>query len=155
MIRSGLRNLMRHSPRLFLLALMPLLAACGVEFRYTFEGTELFKAMSISGERQVGEELTVSIEVSQVYPVPVRVACYVSNEKKRSYDEKNVAFEERARLIGETILPPATDRRPDEEAPREVLSYQFRVDEAGEYLVACLTPGAAENGWGMGLRVRG
>lgn len=131
----------------------PLLAGCGVEFRYTFEGTELFNGMSIAGERRVGQELVVSVEVNHVYPIPVRVACYLSNEKKLTRDEKNIAFEERARLLGQTVLPPFVDRRPGVESTGEVLSYRFTVEEPGEYLVACLTPGAAENGWSLGLRI--
>lgn len=132
---------------------MPLIAACGVEFRYTYEGTELFKGMAITGERRVGQEMAVHIEVSHVYPIPVRVACYISSEKTLSRDQKQVAFEERARLLGEKTLPAFVGRTPAEDGPTEVLSYAFIVEEPGEYLVACLTPGAAENGWSLGLRV--
>jgi hypothetical protein len=130
-----------------------LVAGCGVEFIYTFEGTELFKGISLAGERRVGEELTLTLEVSQVYPVPVLIACYYGNEKGLTRDQKNVAFEERATLIDSTVLPAAVDRRPNEKAPREMLTYSFSVDKPGEYLVACLTPGAPENGWSVGLRV--
>jgi len=94
-------------PRLILfLVTLAALPACGVEFKESFEGTELIKTIALSGERVAGRQLTVTLTVSQGYPVPVRVACLYAN-RNRGPAESNLEFEERATLIGETLLPAA------------------------------------------------
>ena len=87
--------------RLFLLALLLALPACGVSFRTEFKGTEVFKSISVSGNRVVGSELTLNLEVAQPYPVPVQVSCYFENEDDLTDDQKMVAFQERAAKVGE------------------------------------------------------
>ena len=130
-----------------------LLAACGVRFRSEFEGTELLKGISLTGERRAGAELTVNLQVSRVYPVPVRVACFYEASGRLSKEQKKLAFEERGTAIGEVVLDPAAERRPDEKAPEERLTFRFSAPAPGKYSLACLTPAAGENAWGMTFRI--
>jgi hypothetical protein len=135
--------------------LVPLLLvlSCGVTFGSDFEGTELFEELQVAGERVAGAQLTVNLFVTQAYPVPVKVACYYE-DAKLSEEDKKVNFEERARFIGETVLPPAAGRKPDDEVPAQRLSFTFSIAEPGRYFLACLTPGAAENGIGVSMTIR-
>ncbi len=156
------------SPLPFALACLIAIAvsACGVKFRETFEGTELFKGMSVcdqsgavcaSGstrEFPAGSELTIDLVITQGYPVPVRVACYYEDGDRLTEDQKKLAFQERATLAAETVLPAAPGRRPDEKTPEQHLTFKFRIAEPGDYFLACMTPAAADNGLGVGLKIR-
>ena len=133
------------------LAVLPLtLTACGVSFHETFDGTETFKSISLAGDRSVGNELTLTVTVAQTYPVPVEIACFYEDKDHLTDDDERVAFQERARRIGETVLPPAT-------LPpgRQLLTFDFSVTEPGNYFLACMTPAAADNGLGLLFTIRG
>jgi hypothetical protein len=137
-----------------LVLLAALGVACGVTLGASDEGTELFTGLEIRGDRAAGAPLTVSVEVTQGYPLPVRLACLYEDDEHLTADEKKLAFVERATLIGETVLPAATRDRPDEQdIPVQTISFDFQIDEAGDYVVACLTPAAPENGWSTRLRI--
>jgi hypothetical protein len=136
------------------LLLLLALPACGVSFRQNFEGTEVFKGISLSGDRVAGNELTVNLVVAQPYPVPVKISCYYEDYDKLTDDEKMVAFQERAPLIFETVLPPNPGSDPQDKVERQTLSFKFTPKEHGDYFLACLTPGAAENGYGMSFKVK-
>jgi hypothetical protein len=139
---------------LAILVAMPVLAGCGVAFRETFDGTELFRGLSVAGERRPGAELIVNLEVAQDYPVPVQLACYYEDFDRLTDDQKKLAFEERATRVGETVLDPAPDRRPEKNPkPTQVLSFRFSVPEPGDYFLACLTPADVDNGWGVKLHI--
>ncbi len=129
------------------------LTACGVALREKYDGTEVFGGISLVGERRAGQELTVSIQVSQVYPVPVRIDCYYEDGDRLTADQQKMTFEERARYIGGTVLEPDPRARPEKHPPRKTLAFPFVVPGAGSYFVACLTPAATENGWGMDFKV--
>ncbi|HXH21698.1 MAG TPA: hypothetical protein VNN10_06685 [Dehalococcoidia bacterium] len=161
-----------------LLVLAPLLlGACGVRFNGSFEGTELFKSLWLTRQAGIeeqrcdrqgatwvcpaGSRLAVNVGITNGYPVPVRVACYYEDPDALTEDQKNLAFVERATLIGETVLAPRPGLRPDMYAPdkkddpakRETLTFPFQAPPAGSYFLACLTPAAADNGVGVTLRI--
>jgi hypothetical protein len=140
--------------RLVLLALLLALPACGVSFRSEFKGTEVFKSISVSGDRVVGSELTLNVEVAQPYPVPVEVTCYFENEDDLTDDQKMVAFQERAAKAGETVLPPTVGSNPQDKVDKQKLTFTFTPKTAGDYFVACVTPGAADNGYGTSFTVK-
>ena len=131
-----------------------LLPACGVSFRSEFKGTEVFKSISITGDRIVGSELTLTVEVAQPYPVPVKVSCYYEDEDSLTDDQKMVAFQERAPLIGEQVLPANVGSDPQDKVEKQTLSFKFKPESPGTYFAACVTPGAADNGYGMSFTVR-
>jgi hypothetical protein len=148
-------------------------AACGVTFSEDFEGTELFKSISLgdtppggsqggnsSCTRQAGvwecsgvDQLTVSFEVTNGYPVLIQVACFYEEPDALTDDQLKVAFHERATRVGEKVLMPVEGRRPDDDVPRELLSFTFDAPPPGEYFLACLTPAAPDNGLGLGFRM--
>ena len=138
-----------------LVLLLLALPACGVAFRSDFEGTEVFKSISLSGDRVAGSELTLNVEVAQPYPVPLLITCYYEDPDALTEDEKNVAFQERAPVIGKTVLPAREGGDPQDKVEKQKLSFKFKVDQPGTYFVACLTPAAAENGYGLSFTVRG
>jgi hypothetical protein len=136
-------------PRLLLVVLLlPLLTACGVSFSDTFDGTEMFKTISLAGERSANAQLTVVVTVTQTYPVPVELACYYESGDKLSDDEYRVAFQERAKRIGEVTLPPYVPP-----LQRQPVSFDFSVPEPGNYFLACLTPAAPDNGLGLSFKI--
>ena len=117
--------------------------------------TELFEDVELSGSRTANGELTVTITVTQAYPVAVRVACfYELADKDLTDDEKQLAFAERASKIGETLLPPSPETKPDDEVEPVEVTFRFSVAEPGRYFLACLTPAAPDNGIGMIFRIR-
>jgi hypothetical protein len=140
--------------QLVLVVFLLALPACGVSFRSNFEGTEVFKKLSVSGERVAGAELTLNLEVAQPYPVPLQIVCYVEDSDKLTEDQKNVAFQERAPRIAEAVLPARVGGDPQDKVENQTLSFKFKLDEPGEYFLACLTPAAAENGYGVTFRVK-
>jgi hypothetical protein len=145
-------SILRRSVFLLLLLALP---ACGISFRSNFDGTEVFKSISLTGDRVVGSELTLNVEVAQPYPVPVKITCYYEDPEALTDDEKMVAFQERAPVIGEIVLPPREDSDPQDKVEKQKLSFKFKVDQPGSYFAACLTPGAAENGYGLEFTIKG
>ena len=160
------------------------LASCGgriagVSFSEEFEGTELFKTAWLTeattgGAGEVcakegatwvcrtGMQLNVNVGITNGYPVPVRVACYYEDPDAVTEDDEKLTFAERAKLIGETVLPAQDGRRPDTYAPKagnsnalETLSFAFPAPERGKYLLVCLTPAAADNGIALTFKIDG
>lgn len=141
-------------PRLLIIATLLLLPACGVAFGGGDEGTELFKDLDLEGDRFANRELVLAVEVNQAYDVPVQVACYYEDRENLTEDEKKVAFQERATLIGERVLPASDAESPGEDVPHETLRFAFSVPEPGSYFAACLTPASPENGIGFEFDLR-
>ena len=145
-----------HLTALFFLLL--LLPACGIDFVASEEGTELIDKVEVAGDFAAGSELTVTMTVNHAYPVPVHIACYVENQSDVTEDEKDVAFHERATLVGQEFLDTAqgTDSplNPDDEVEKKKYSYPFTPETAGSYFVACITPAAPDNGIGRSFTVR-
>src|SRR4051812_37272462 len=108
MIRGDLLHPAKTIPLLVALTLLLLTTACGVAFHETFDGTEVFKSISLNGDRVPNSQLTLNLTVAQTYPVPVTVSCFYDNEDKLTDDDYRVAFQERATRIGEIVMPPAT-----------------------------------------------
>jgi hypothetical protein len=153
------------------------LAACGVRFGDEFEGTELFKTawltQDIDGKAEpcaregatwvcrANTRLSVNVGVTNGYPVPVRVACYYEDPEALTEDDEDLAFVERATMVGEVVLPAREGARPDDFAPdeeddpaqRETLTFDFDGPEPGSYVVVCLTPAAADNGVAVALKI--
>ena len=153
MIRRELNpaSILRRPVLLLLLLALP---ACGVSFRSNFSGTEVFKGISISGDRVVGSELTLTVTIAQPYPVPLQISCYYEDEDSLTEDQKNIAFQERAPLIGQTVLPANVGSNPQDKVEKQTLTYKFTPRQPGTYFAACLTPGAADNGYGTSFTVR-
>lgn len=142
-------------PRVLLLLLgLLLLPGCGIDFSESDRGEDVFKSMSLSGDRFVNRELTVSLDVTVAYPVPVKIACYYENRAQLNADQRNVPFAERALLIGERVLPPVEAEHPSEGAQRETLRFAFSVPAPGVYYLGCLTPAAPENRINMTFEVK-
>ena len=140
--------------RLILLLALLLLPACGVSFITTFDGTELFKKLELQGDLYANRELILAVEVNQAYPVPVRVACYYEDQEHLTKEDRKVAFQERATLIGERVLDASDADSPGDDVPRQTLRFTFSIPEAGKYFAACLTPASPENGIGVSFELR-
>jgi hypothetical protein len=140
--------------RLLILLALLLLPACGVSFVSSFNGTELFKKLELQGDLYANRELILVLDVNQAYPVPVRVACYYEDRENLTDEDKKVAFQERATLIGERVLPPSDTESPGDDVTRQTLRFTFAIPDAGKYFAACLTPAAPENGIGVSFQLR-
>ena len=136
------------------LVLLLLATGCGVRFSDGFDGTELFKDIELSGERRPGAELTLTLRLASIYPVPVSIGCFYEAEAGLTDDERRLSFPERATKIGETMLAASPDRLADAaDAPTETRRFRFAAPAPGAYLLACLTPAAAENGYGLSFEI--
>jgi hypothetical protein len=144
--------------------------ACGVAIRDSFEGTEVFKGISLSGAASAGDagcvrgssawrcsgvsQLTVHLTVTNGYPVPVQVACYLEDSNLDTELQDKIAFHERAPMVAETTLQPKPGLKPgDKHLPKEPLDMTFTAPPPGDYFIACLTPAAPENGLGLNFSV--
>jgi hypothetical protein len=130
-----------------------LASACGLRFSDDFEGTELFKSLTLEGERVTGAELQLLLVLNPSYPVPLRIACFYEDGDQLTDDQLKLSFEERATQISDVILGPALGRRPDDEVEPLEMTVRFRVPEPGDYFVACLTPAAPDNGLGLSFAI--
>jgi hypothetical protein len=139
---------------LVLLTALLLLPACGIDFSESDRGDDMFKRMSLAGDRFVNRELVVSLDVTVAYPVPVKIACYYENRALLSPEQRNVPFAERALLIGERVMPPVAANHPSKDAPRETVRFAFAVPNPGVYYLGCLTPAAPENRINMNFEVK-
>ena len=111
--------------------------------------------MDISGTRTVGNPLTVTLTLTQAYPVAVRIACYYDlSDRDLTDDEKSLPFEERANKVGEATLPPAPEHRPDDEVEETRMDFSFSIPEPGRYFLACLTPSSPDNGISSTVTIR-
>lgn len=130
------------------------LTACGVAFSSTFDGTEMFKGITVTGDRTEGSELTVTVWIAPVYPVPVELACYYEDDDDLSEDMQKIAFHDRALLAGKTTVEPAPEGvKPGDDVERQQVSITFTPRVAGDYFIACLTPAAPDNGIGVDFEV--
>jgi hypothetical protein len=137
-----------------LLIALAILPACGIDFSESDRGEDVFKSMTLMGDRFVNRELTVSVDVTVAYPVPVKIACYYENRAALSATQRNVPFAERAMLIGERVMPAVAAEHPSIGAPRETLRFNFSVPNAGVYYLGCLTPAAPENRINLSFEVK-
>ena len=131
------------------------LTACGVAFSSTFEGTEMFKGISLSGDRTPGAKLTVTLTLAPVYPVPIEVACFYEDDDTLTKDQQKLAFHDRAVPAGGvTVEAAAPDVKPGDDVERIEVSFSFTAPLLpGDYFIACLTPAAPENGLGVSFDI--
>jgi hypothetical protein len=134
--------------------LLLLSTGCGIDFSERDRGEDVFKAMTLNGDRFVNRELTVSLDVTVAYPVPVKIACFYENRAVLSAEQRNVPFAERALLIGERVLEPMLAEHPSDGAERQTIRFAFSVPNPGVYYLGCLTPAAPENRINMEFEVR-
>ncbi len=139
--------------RFVFVAAVILLPACGVQFNSPSEDSEIFKDLEIEGDLFANRQLILVLEVNQAYSVPVRVACYYEDPDDLSEAEAKVAFQERATLIGERVLPASDAASPGDDVPRETLRFPFSIPAPGSYFVTCITPASPENGIGLDFRL--
>ena len=140
---------------------------CGVGFHDKFDGTELFKKITVcdqvgnctagaTKQFPAGTPLTVDLTVTQGYPVPVDVVCYYNEESHLTDDQKQVVFQERATPVARNTLPPATrgSGPADKQLVQQHIKFDLTITRPGDYFLACLTPASGENGLGAGLKIR-
>ena len=146
-----------HLAALFLLLLS--LPACGIDFRSEFDGTEVFREFALDSDSMLGGEfitgspIEVTLTVNQAYPVPIAISCRYEDVDITD-DERQVAFNERALAVFETVLEANPGHHPREtEIDVRVTEFAFVVREPGDYFVACFTVAAPENGIGRGFTV--
>jgi len=128
-----------------LLAFLAALPACGVDFNGEPDGTELLRSVRIEGERVAGSELTLTLAVTQAYPVPVRVGCYYEPKRPETTELKRFSIDERGTRVGEMILDASTARSAGEKVPQQDLTFSFKAPVAGSYKLTCITPSASTN----------
>ena len=129
--------------------------ACGVRFGSPDPETELFEDIEISGTRTAGSPLTITLGITQAYPVAVQIACYYDlADRDLTDDEKALPFEERATKVGERTLPASPGTEPGDEVDAVEVTFPFSINEPGRYFLACLTPSAPDNGVGTTFTVR-
>jgi hypothetical protein len=133
---------------------LALLPACGIDFSESDRGEDVFKTMTLNGDRFVNRQLTVSLDVTVAYPVPVKIACYYENRAVLSAEQRKVPFAERAELIGERVLDPVAAEHPSTDAPHQTVRFAFSVPNPGTYYLGCLTPAAPENRINMNFEVK-
>jgi hypothetical protein len=115
---------------LLLLVLGPaalLSTGCGIGFGSSDELTDPLAGLRITGTRTAGEELRVELAYSQTYPVPVEVECRLK--------QGNAVVQ----VIGKATIPANPEGSPEATPDAGDFSFPFRVEQAGEYKVVCLT----------------
>lgn len=150
------RHARKHLAAFVLLLLS--LPACGVIFSAEFEGTEVFRQFAldspnlVDGYFPVGTPIEVTFKVNQAYPVPLGITCRYENVDITD-DQRQVAFNERAIPVFETVLEanPGNDPGDDEEIPDQTFEFEFPAPEVGDYFIACFVIAAPENGIGRGF----
>jgi hypothetical protein len=145
MIRGGLGRPLTATRLAILLAFLVALPACGVDFNGEPSGTELLRSVRIDGDRVAGSELTLTLGVTQAYPVPIRVGCYYEPKRPETTELKRFSIDERGTRVGETTLDASTVRAAGEKAPLEKLTFSFKAPAQGAYKLTCLTPSASTN----------
>jgi hypothetical protein len=115
---------------LLLLVLGPatlLSTGCGIGFGSSDELTDPLAGLRITGTRTAGEELRVELAYSQTYPVPVEVECRLKQGSTV------------VQVIGKATIPANPEGSPEATPVTGDFSFPFRVEQAGEYKVVCLT----------------
>lgn len=125
---------MKYTPALIVSLVAPaLLAGCGVAFSPDDEGNEFFQSLEVSGDKRAGRLLTAAVSYEQYYPVEVRFACELRQEKTL------------IKPIAEVGVMPLDGGSPDATPFPGNFAFDFVVDEPGKYRVECLTPRDEDN----------
>ena len=116
---------------LFLGAIAALALGCGIGSDTAYQ--EPLSKMRITGTRTVGQELRLELDYRQTYDVDVDVECDLKQGS------------EVIQQIGYGVVRANPGGRPDATPVVGTLTFPFRVEEAGSYLVVCFTTKDAEN----------
>lgn len=117
------------APRLAaLFAASLIVAGCGIRFSDAPQGNDFFDSLDVTGDKRAGQTLTAAVALSQFYPVEVAVECELLDDSAT------------LKPIGREVVPPLPDGSPDETPFAWNYSFDFTVDETGEYYVDCFTP---------------
>lgn len=111
-----------------LLAASLLLAGCGIRFSAAPQGNDFFDSLDVTGDKRVGETLTAAVALSQFYPVEVAVECELLEDS------------ETLKPIGREVVPAMPNGSPERTPFPWNYSFDFTVDDPGEYYVDCFTP---------------
>ena len=155
--RLRLQSLARK-PFAGLLLLLLTLPACGIVFTAEFKGTEVFREFELASDQMddgsflAGTPIEMRLRVNQAYPVPVGISCRYENVEITD-DQRQVAFNERALPVFETVLEANPGHEPgdDDGVPDQTFEFEFAAPEAGDYFIACFVVSAPENGIGRGF----
>lgn len=118
-----------------------LTAACGVSFSESPPESELFTDLTVVGEPVVLEPVTAVLEYDQVYPVPVKVKCYLIRPDRARW------------LVAKETIAANPDDSPEPEGIAGTFSFRFLVSKPGKHYVDCLTPEDASNVISAGFEV--
>jgi hypothetical protein len=110
-----------------------LLAACGVSFSDSPPESELFTDLDIVGETVVLEPMTAVLQYEQVYPVPVKVKCYLVRPHRARW------------LVKRETIEANPDDSPEPEPVPGTLTFHFLVSKPGKHFIDCLTPKDTSN----------
>lgn len=109
------------------------IVACGVRYSDPEPGTEFFENIDITGDMEAGETLTVTVGITQTNPVEVVSVCELRQDKKTLFE------------IGRDTIAALPEGNPGATPVVSEHSHDFTVDEAGTYVVECLTPKDEDN----------
>jgi hypothetical protein len=118
---------------LLLVAAASFVAGCGVRYSDPEPGTEFYESITISGDLTAGMAITVTVDITQTYPVEVESVCELRQNKVT------------LREIGRDVVPALVGGNPDATPPLSILTHDFTVDEPGTYVIECLTPKDEDN----------
>jgi len=104
------------------------MAACGVSFSESQPASELFTELTVEGEPVVLQPVTAVLEYDQVYPVPVKVKCYLIRPHRARW------------LVARETIAANPDDSPEPEGIPGSFSFRFLVSKPGKHYVDCLTP---------------
>jgi hypothetical protein len=117
----------RYTTLAALTLIAALTSACGIAFSRD-EGNDFFLSLDVTGEKVAGAPLTAGVAYETFYPVPVEIVC----ELRQSSD-----------LVGQIGVAEALaipgDLTPDDERVPGNFSFDFTVEEPGEFKVECYT----------------
>jgi hypothetical protein len=150
--------------------LLTLLTACGITLGSGEEETEIFKRLTITGDRRLGENLNMRVEYEQPYNVEIDVTCELLEAHPRSTARpvttptpqgdppatptippipraEPTSEGWQRNLLGERIPPNENGGLADEVTPTTgELSIDFFAPELpGDYEIRCYTPESPEN----------
>ncbi len=126
------RLLRRVAPVTMLVAALSLVA-CGVRYSDPEPGTEFYESIDITGDMTADETLTVTIGITQTNSVEVESVCELRQNKKTLFE------------IGRDLVPALPEGNPSATPVVSTLTHGFSVDEAGTFVVECLTPKDEDN----------
>lgn len=102
-------------------------AGCGIRFSAAPQGNDFFDSLDVTGNKRAGETLTAAVALSQFYPVEVGVECELLQSS------------ETVKEIGRQVVPPLPNGSPESTPFAWNYSFDFIVDNPGEYKVDCFT----------------